>query len=352
MTLNKTFLLGAFLSFFGLLALTEIFLRLTVPTGVWYRHFDFSGDMTSLAELRDRLTTTPKEHRILLLGDSVLGASALVEHRLPQARGKTLSRVLTTKLQAQGWSTLSLGSDGLLLPDLEGLTVEASARPPERVLLLLNVRMFASDFVQGPKALSRKFLREDLSTETREALGVDPQETEESILSDQLYAALCDHWVLFRESQMAKTLWYYPSQKDFFQRFLEGIVGQNETQSEIVEAALKQKIASYYQAGLWDPKSPPWKSLRKSLDPWVRLKVPVTVVLTPQNAKYLGRYFDQPSFEKNRKALAAFLQPFAKSGVTYLDWSSRYPSPMFLDHCHLTPEGNGWYADDLAGVLK
>src|SRR6185369_8140463 len=167
--LNKTFLLGAFLSFFGLLALVELFLRLSVPTGFWYRHYDFSGDMTSLAELRDRLElAAPKERRVLLLGDSVLGASALIEHRLPQARTQTLTCFLTTELNSRQQSALSLGSDGLLLPDLEGLTAEAATRPPERILLLLNVRMFARDFLQGPKALSRKFLGGDLSPETRE----------------------------------------------------------------------------------------------------------------------------------------------------------------------------------------
>src|SRR5579871_4097701 len=92
MTLSKSFLRGACFSFFGLLLLAEILLRLTVPTGFWYRHFDFSGDMTSLAELRDRIHyAVPGDHHILLLGDSVLGASSLIEHRIPGAKQKTLS---------------------------------------------------------------------------------------------------------------------------------------------------------------------------------------------------------------------------------------------------------------------
>lgn len=99
MTLNKSFLWGACLSFFGLFLLIEVFLRITVPMGFWYRHFDFSGDMTSLAELKDRIQyAAPMEHRILLLGDSVLGASALMEHRIPDARQKTLSRLLKRAL--------------------------------------------------------------------------------------------------------------------------------------------------------------------------------------------------------------------------------------------------------------
>src|SRR5690349_21511634 len=98
MTLNKSFLMGACLAFFGFLLLSEILLRATVPTGFWYRHFDFSSDMTSLAELQDRIDyAAPEGHRIFLLGDSVLGGSALMEHRIPDAREKTLSHFLTLK---------------------------------------------------------------------------------------------------------------------------------------------------------------------------------------------------------------------------------------------------------------
>jgi hypothetical protein len=149
MTLNRSLFLGALLTFGGLLFLAEICLRLSVPTGFWYRHFDLSGDFTSLAELRDRISyTEPGKPRVLLLGDSVLGASAMVEHRIPGARAKTLTRALSARLNSRGLGTLSLGSDGLLLPDIEALTSEMGSRPPDRILLLLNFRMFAKDFAE------------------------------------------------------------------------------------------------------------------------------------------------------------------------------------------------------------
>ncbi len=361
MNLSKSFLLGALSSFFGLLFITEIALRCTVPTGFWYRHFDFSGDMTSLAELKDRIRYgAPTDHRVLLFGDSVLGASALMEHRIPEAREKTLSHFLNrwldgSKFSAEYFGTalngLSLGSDGMLLTDIEGLAQEAVPGPDGKVILLLNFRMFSKEFNEGPKALSRNFLLGDLPDDVKAKVAPAEAPSQESQLSDRLYARMAEHWFLFRETQMAKTLWYYPSQKDFFQRFLERLVGKNDTQSEIVEAALKQKIASYYQPYFWEKEDLPLACLKRVLNGWTANHVPVIVVLTPQNKKFLGSYLDKPSFEKNRKTLATFMKPYLKRGITYQDWADKYPASAFLDHCHMTPEGNQLYAEDLTTLL-
>lgn len=357
MTLHKSFLWGTCLSFFGLLFFVEGFLRVTVPMGFWYRHFDFSGAMTSLAELRDRIQyAAPQGHRMLLLGDSVLGASALMEHRTPDARKQTLSRLLRKSLEGpvahpeiQGpeFHVLSLGSDGMLLTDIEALSQEISGHPPDKILLLLNFRMFAKDFAEGPNALSRNFLLPDLPEDIQKRVLPATPPSAEAQLSDRLYGDMCDGWFLFRETQMAKTLWYYPSQKDFFQRQLERVVGKNGTQADIVEAALKQKVAPYYQPYLWDSNALPLTCLKRILDQWAAQHIPVQVILTPQNKQYLGSYLDKPSFEKNRKALEVFMKPYMKQGITYQDWADRYPSALFLDHCHLTPDGNQRYAEDL-----
>jgi len=353
MTFNKNFFLGAFLSFVLLVLGAEVLLRSTVPAGFWYRHFDFSGDMTSLAELRDRIQSIhPPERLDLLLGDSVLGASALMEHRIPEARNKTLSRLLADLLKSPNHISMSLGSDGFLLPDIEGVTAEILKHPPARILLLLNFRMFAKNFNEGPNALSRNFLLGNLPLGIQKKLAPATPPTEESRLSDRLYAAMCDHWFLFREAQMAKTLWYYPSQKDFFQRRLEQIMGRNEDQEEMAEAALKLKTADYYQAYLWDKDGLPFQCLKQCLQQWNQMHIPVVVVLTPQNKKFLGKALDKPSFEKNKRALASFMKPYAVRGIRYQDWSNRYPSSFFLDHCHLNFEGNQQYAGDLAEVLK
>ena len=352
MDLSKSFYRGAALSFFGLLLLAEVFLRVAVPSGLWHKMFDPSGEMTSLADVQDRLRyDVPAGPSVLLLGDSVLGASALVDHRLAGARSKTLSSFLREDLKAGGLSCLSLGSDGLLLPDIQGLSSLFSSRPPTQVLILLNFRMFAKDYAQGPKALSRDFLTPQLSDSLRSRLAPPQPPSQETLLGDRLYAAFCRHWFLFREAQVLKTIWYYPSRTDFFQRLLEKAVGRSPEAEDIAEAALKQKILSFYQAPVWDPGGVPFEALGLTLEEWAKLKVPVTVILTPQNKKFLGSRLDAQSFEKNRAALASFFKAPSRSNVRYEDWSGRFPVDFFFDHCHLTPAGNEQYAKDLAGIL-
>ncbi len=352
MNLNKSFFRGAFLSFFGLLLFVELFLRGTLSSGLWYAHFDPSGEMTSLAELKDRLEKgDPKSPPFLLLGDSVLGASALTEHRIPQPRTKTLGTFLHRDLATQGTEALNLGSDGLLIPDILGITPSFDSRPPRGILLLLNFRMFSKEFNEGPKALSRSFLLGELPAPLRSRFAPEVPPSLETSLGDWLYGGFCRHWVLFREAQALRNLWYYPSRTDFFQRILEKIMGMNESQSDIAEAALIRKIRPYYQAGPWEKGGLPFTCLRSALEEWSKRKIPVTVVLTPQNAGFIGKDLDQPSFEKNRKMLADLFRTQGPSGVRYEDWSRKYPGNDFLDHCHMTPEGNERYAQDLVGLI-
>ncbi len=360
MNFSKSLLLGALTSFLGLVFLSEILLRLTVPTGFWYRHLDLSADFTSLPEIRDRLRYgTQGNPEILILGDSILGASALMEHRVPGARTLTLGRFLNHELGLKGIHALPLGADGVLLPDLLALSAELLPGDgtkllgprPEKILLLLNFRMFAQDFASGPKALSRDFLREDLPSSVLTALGTDPKKTEENRLSDRLYDFLCGHCFLFRETQMAKTLWYYPTQKDFFQRQLERVMGPPKEDEDLAEASLKLKIAAYYQAYHWPPDALPYQSLALLLDKLKQSGIPVEVVLSPQNPGFLGDYLDRPSYENNRKNLKVFMKAHGFEGLEYQDWSDRYGPRSFLDHCHLTPEGNQAYSKDLADLL-
>lgn len=349
---SKSFWLGVFVSLFGLLLTAEVAIRLTVPQGFWYRHFDISGDMTSLPELRDRIHYANPSRPIFLLGDSVLGASALTEHRVPQPRTQTLTHYLTAKLVSRGLSALSLGSDGNLLTDILALNKEIDPQPSDHILLLLNFRMFSEEFADGSKGLAHSFLIGNLPTELQARVAPNPPLSQEARLSDDLYAQMAQHWMLFRETQMLKTLWYYPSQKDFFQHLLERMIGTNEMQQEIAEEALKQKVAGYYASYLWPPTALPLTSLKDLLDQWTAHHVHVTVILTPQNPKFLGGYCDMSSFKKNRAQLARFMKPYIPQGIRYQDWADRYPSSFFFDHCHLKPEGNQRYAADLSQVLE
>jgi hypothetical protein len=275
-----------------------------------------------------------------------------MEHRISKARELTLAKMLEQKMKDKGWNFLSMGSDGMLLPDMEAITHETIHNPPEKLVLLLNMRMFAKEFNHGSKGISRKFLLAEVDGATKRDLQSDLVETQESQLSDQLYDKLTRHWWLFRETQMLKTLWYYPSQKDFLQRVVEQWMGRSEIQATLAEAALKLKIAAWYQSYSWDRQGLPMVSLRRILDKWKQSGTSITVILTPQNAKFLGKAWDKASIDANSKLLAEVISEYTDAKLNFQDWSERYPSKLFLDHCHLTVNGNEQYGKDLMELMN
>jgi hypothetical protein len=58
------------------------------------------------------------------------------------------------------------------------------------------------------------------------------------------------------------------------------------------------------------------------------------------------------AFDVHRKALSEFFRKGGYRMVRYLDWSDAMPTPLFLDHCHLTKEGNARLAGRLAGEIQ
>src|SRR5258708_4090820 len=232
---TKTTAAGLLTVFLFCLVGSEFFCHWPAGNGFWYRHWDFTGDLTSLPEVEDRLASVSKNpRRIYLLGDSILGPTALKEHRIPFPRDHSLSISLQKDAAPESRTILSLGADGLLLPDLEALGHEIEKYPPEQVLLVLNMRMFTREFEEGPKAISRTFLMADLPPEV--AAQFKPVKAPETGEKVETWADL--HWVLFRTCKLLKTLWYYPSQKDFFQSLLEKLLNKEEDE-DLKQAALK-----------------------------------------------------------------------------------------------------------------
>ena len=155
---DRAFVAGAAATFFLLVLVAEAAARWAAGSGWLYRRLDFSGSLTSLPELEQRIAWNAGRPRpVFLLGDSVLGATALWEHRLAHPRRLTIPARLAPQAAAAGWSVQSLGADGLLLPDLEAIDRAIGAAPARR-LIVLNVRMFATEFSAPGKALSRDFL--------------------------------------------------------------------------------------------------------------------------------------------------------------------------------------------------
>jgi hypothetical protein len=345
---GPSFVAGAAAGFLLLLLACEASSRSAARSGFWYRRFDFSGTLTSLPELRDRIRwARAHDSSLFLLGDSVLGASALVEHGATNARKKTVAAFLAEIGDQKGWFVQSLGADGLLLADLEAIGREIREPPAQRVLLVLNFRMFSSEFQSPRKALSRDFLTPSLPDELRQLRRAEAGSVE-ARLAGRLSALACEHWFLFRTTQLLRTLWFFPTQLDFYRRMEGGLVGEGEDR-DLQEAALRLKVASYYE-DRWDDSSVAFRTLGRLLEVLGKSATRTVVVLTPQNPDFVTG--SREVVERNRGLLERFVKERETASLTYHDWSARYPAGDFLDHCHLAAEANRTYARDLGRLIE
>lgn len=337
------FLAGAAATFFFLLFGAEIGARYAAGAGVLYRKLDFSGTLSSLPELRDRIAWGASRPRpVFVLGDSVLGASALLEHRITHPRRQTVPAFLAQKAAPAGWSVESLGADGLLIPDLEAISREVCRAPPSRLVLVLNVRMFAREFGDPAKAISREFLLPALAGSLP-----DPRMAElAEPLDEGLSAASAEYSFLLRTARQLQPLWYYPTRRDFFRRLLEPARGTAGS-ADVEEAALRLKVEPYYR-DRWDQSALAFRALGALLD-GVRGRERTVVVLTPQNPDFTG---DSETFAWNRRVLKDFIVSRADPSLEYWDFADRFPAERFLDHCHLTARGNNEYAEALLRPLS
>lgn len=337
--LDPVVVLSAAATFLLLVAVSEAASRRAARTGFWYERLDFAGTVTSLPELRERIRWAASRPRpVFLLGDSVLGASALIEHETPGARRSTLAARLKEREAALGRHVESLAADGMLVPDLEGEARLLEDARGARTILVLNVRMFSGEFQDPKKAASREFLEEGFGSASASAFGPSIERT----LPDREF----ERSALLRSTAMLKSLWYFPTRRDFFRRAAERVLGR-DGDPDLQEAALRLKVAPYYRER-WNPSSLAFRSLDRVLRELAG-KRPVTVVLTPQNPDFVE---DPRLFAENRAVLGQFVRAMEIRGLEYLDWADRYPPDRFLDHCHLTADGNREYAGELARRIE
>lgn len=341
---DRVFVLGAATSFLVLLLATEVVARFTTSRLWLYDRFDVSGALTSLPELEDRIRWARSAPRsLVLLGDSVLGTTALLEHGESDARGKTLPRVLQS---VRGERVVSLGADGLVPLDLLAIarTVSRSAGGTEApgLVLVVNFRMLAREHETEDRRLSRPFLAGGLEEGQRP--GKAGGAFEESVLSARLFDAASRQLLLFRSAQLLRTLWYHPTQRDRVQRMVESALGRPPV-GDVEEAALRMRILPFYQepfregAPALDALVATIRELRAVGDP--------IVVLSPQNPDVLEEAGDGVA-----QSRALLRSAVSRAGATrYLDLADHLAAPFFLDHCHLTPEGNRRFAEELSRAL-
>lgn len=314
-----------------------------MKSGFLYRKVDFSGILSSQPELRDRIAwASSRPLPVLLLGDSILGASALVEHGVKNGRRQTIPVFFREVAESRGFSVASLGADGLLIPDLEAIVAEIPRAPSQRVVVLLNFRMFATEFENPAAAVSRDFLHSGVAN----AFAGPRLPGEDASLDERVSDWAVEHSFLLRTTRLLKPLWYFPTRRDLYRRLVERVPGGNPD-PDIREAALRLKVAPYYREE-WKTSSLSFRVLGAMLKEMRSLER-VVVILSPQNPDFIE---DGGKFQWNRRVLQDFIQSRLTGPVAYRDFADRFPPDRFLDHCHLTPEGNRDYAKALADLIQ
>jgi hypothetical protein len=299
----------------------------------------------SKALLKDRLAATgvlrQGKRLCVVLGDSVFYGSALREKGLASWASQTPPAYLREQL-GPDWLVLDLSADGLQILDLLALLRATSSLKPDAVALELNMRMLAPEAGSPPACMSRPWLAEWLGAEQPvfRAASVEKRSFE------RLHDALTRISAVVRYAELARYQLFQPSAKDLSAAAVKArMPGGEELESDVL---LDMKIRPYY-AG---PKADEFHLGRKALGPLAReikkLNSTAFVFLTPQNLERISEFLDREAWKANR---ASFALPFRNAKIDYADLAQSMSPVLFLDHCHLIPQGNALLATTISKRL-
>jgi hypothetical protein len=296
-----------------------------------------------VAEVKARARAFAPRGAVGLLGDSVAGVTALVQHRVPRARDLTLTAELDRRLSPRG--VLPLSADGLLLPDVEGL-IETLDEQPRDVVLLLNFRMFARTWESEPSASSRDaFLPAALALRRTARTANRPT----NHLDSTLYESAAGASSFFLVTQVLRARLFVPTRKDAIERALARLLPAAED-DDLAASVLRLKIAPIYEDRDWNASSPAFASLGRILA-WRPGGGRTLVALTPQNPSETAA-IPPDRLRSNRELLKRTVEGALTPNGTYLDLADALPESAFLDHCHLTGDGNARLAETLAAAFR
>ena len=302
------------------------------------------GYISNVAHVDDVLSRARDESAILLLGDSVLGPSALLEHHVAAPRSKSLSSKLRQSFALANTAALSLGADGMLPADMTALVSHLPHDYRGGVVVILNARMFSSEFQLPNSARFFPFLKPLQQPET-----LSPESSDDVRLGNALFETLSKNSVLFRSLHQLRGYWFVPSPEGAIQRVIEDLSGY-EGEGDLKEAILRQKVAPFYAPRVWSRDDPQIQELLAMVSDLASRRIPVTVVFSPQNPDFIMSPSDQATFTENVSRLGGWAQ---KAGATHVHlFADRWGSDSFLDHCHLTPEANARLAQDIVRIVR
>ncbi|MCM3876090.1 MAG: hypothetical protein NEA02_06685, partial [Thermoanaerobaculia bacterium] len=165
---------------------------------------------------------------------------------------------------------------------------------------------------------------------------------EETAIGARLYGGAASASVLFRLTQQLRTIWYYPTPADARQRLVESVFGK-PPMGDVEEAALRMRVEGFYQEP-WREDARAARTLRRLIPALCRADPRLLVVFSPQNPSYIAK--GGPELAGANANLLRAIVGQGGSG-SFVDLSAAFPEELFLDHCHLTAEGNLRLAEEI-----
>lgn len=316
-----------------LLALCEAVARIVYPSVLGK---GTEGYLSSAAYVQDILSAARDSHSVVMMGDSILGPSALREHHVENPQRNQLSAILRTMLKSSNVPVVTVSADGMLPADMAAALMLPSPRLTNHLIVVLNVRMFSPDFQVAGRDFFFSFLKKE------SPYSGDPLfRISDEALGSRLFNAATQSSTLFRLLYQMRGLWFTPNPQAAFQVLFERAFGE-ATDGDLKEAILRSRVQSFYAPRLWMESDVQISKLLELARSAISQGGRILVVMAPQNPQFLPTPEAALQLRRNVARLEVLLKEI--DGVRFHSFVDAYPTEYFLDHCHLSPQGNETFA--------
>ena len=301
---------------------------------------EVGGDITGVEDILLRANGPAQQGAyIALLGDSVVKDSALRRAIGRGAKHSTIAAYAAedARRQLPTASIVDLGLDGALVNDFAGILslLFSESAPPSAVIVQLDYRVL-SPIHDEEQNLSRQWLAPYVPVVTPSAsIGYTTPELLSRPIDERVHRALLRSraYVMLRSGRRSL-------EASILDRLDAGRQPPDDTPTDL--QALKLLVAPFYRTDRSLERSRVLPDLLRAIDAAVARGIPVLLCFTPANFDFLGDGANVPNYRANVGAAeAAIRATFGATGlVRWLSLEGEVPTRMFLDHCHLTADGN------------
>jgi hypothetical protein len=232
----------------------------------------------------------------------------------------------------------------MLPADMAAALMLPSPRLRGQLVVVLNVRMFSPDFQVAGKDLFFAFLKRDSPYGADSLFGMSDE-----ALGSRLFNAATYSSALFRLLYQTRGLWFAPNPQATFQVLFERVFGDT-TDKDLKDAILKSRVESFYAPRQWMESDPQVSKLLELARNATSQGGRVLVLMAPQNPQFLPTSEAELQLRRNVGHLEVLLNEIG--GVRFHSFVDAYPADYFLDHCHLSPQGNEKFAQAIVEQME